>query len=300
LPTSKVTTMSICGSKESSPDSQPAEKSDAHAGGDEHHFTRLLSLPSGFGNLTPESAAPCSRQDFHAGSSRDAQMNRANSQRRAARIALIYLLLGGLWIVASDQVLLSIFPGLSEEALTVYQTSKGLVFIVVTTFVLYILSLRNTRMQDEILKQLNSTDRLYNELLVNSPVGVYRVNPQGIPVHLNAQARELLRLGTTPLTAKWFDQIHPQDRQRIREAWQTALDTKTRFHQEYRIGGDPLSPMWLVDTAHCQLNEEGDFVGYLGTLTDITDLRVTQMAERELQERLHATIAAAHVGLWDM
>lgn len=227
-------------------------------------------------------------------------MNRANSHRRAARIALIYLLLGGLWIFASDQVLLSIFPGLSEEALTVYQTSKGLVFIVVTTFVLYILSLRNTRMQDEILKQLNSTDRLYNELLVNSPVGVYRVNPQGIPVHLNAQARELLRLGTTPLTAKWFDQIHPQDRQRIREAWQTALDTKTRFHQEYRIGGDPLSPMWLVDTAHCQLNEEGDFVGYLGTLTDITDLRVTQMAERELQERLHATIAAAHVGLWDM
>src|SRR5690606_41007650 len=68
-----------------------------------------------------------------------------------------------LWIFASDQVLLSIFPGLSEEALTVYQTSKGLVFIVVTTFVLYILSLRNTRMQDEILKQLNSTDRLRSE-----------------------------------------------------------------------------------------------------------------------------------------
>ena len=227
-------------------------------------------------------------------------MNRANSHRPAARIALIYLLLGGLWIFGSDQILLWIVPDLSEAVFTFYQTIKGWIFIAATAGVLYMFSLRNYRMQGEILKQLDSTDRLYNELLVNSPVGIYRIDPQGIPVHLNAQAYELLRMDATPLTQKWFDQIHPQDRQRVREAWQLALERKTRFHQEYRIGSDPLTPLWLVDTAHCQHNDDGGFDGYLGTLTDITDLRVTQMAERELQERLHATIDAAHVGLWDM
>lgn len=60
------------------------------------------------------------------------------------KISLIYLAIGTTWVVASDQVLSLISPDI--ETLTFLQTIKGWSFVIISTFVIFIL------MQRECLK----------------------------------------------------------------------------------------------------------------------------------------------------
>ncbi len=99
---------------------------------------------------------------------------------------------------------------------------------------------------------------------------------------------------------KWFDVIHPDDHTRVMTAWRQAVSTGTQFQEEYRICIAQTPVRWVVDVAHPQMGDDGQFIGYLCTLTDTSDLRVTQQIEYELQERVQAAIESAHVGLWDL
>lgn len=60
----------------------------------------------------------------------------------AATIAAAYLLLGGAWILLSDQLLLFLFR--DPDTMTQFQTYKGWAFILVTASLLFGLIWRNT------------------------------------------------------------------------------------------------------------------------------------------------------------
>lgn len=233
-----------------------------------------------------------------------------NSNRRALRIAGIYLFMGVLWILFSDLLLLRLFPTDARDVSqtlyqTLYQTWKGWFFVVATAALLFLLVRNSHELQNRTLDKLSTAEQRYRELLLNVPVGIYHTDDAGLSIYLNTKALEYLgwtasdRADTAP-RKKWLDVIHPDDHHRVVTAWQQAVTTGAQFQQEYRIciGASPVR--WLVDVAHPETDGKGAFKGYLGTLTDISDLRVTQQIEHELQERLQAAIESAQVGLWDL
>ncbi|MDP1929897.1 MAG: EAL domain-containing protein [Gammaproteobacteria bacterium] len=233
-------------------------------------------------------------------------MNVFNSNYRALQIAAIYLLIGALWILFSDLLLLRLFTAnVPDVTLTLYQTWKGWFFVVTTAALLFLLVRRSHEVQNRTLNKLSSAEKRYRELIQNVPVGIYHTNHAGLSVYLNAQSLEYLGMTTTGQSEsapqkKWLELIHPDDQARVMTAWQQAVRMGAQFHEEYRIciGETPIR--WIVDVAHPETDDDGRFVGYLGTLTDISDLRVTQQIEHELHERLQAAIESAHVGLWDL
>lgn len=231
-------------------------------------------------------------------------MNRFSSSQRAIRIAGIYLIFGVVWIFFSDQILLQILPPeLSEVDLSLsrYQTWKGWFFVGITGVMLFWLSRSSLVAQDIALNKLKSAENNYRNLITNVPVGIYRTDAHGNPVYLNAQAAELTGFGTPEEYAgKWLDRIHVDDRERIAKEWHLAVEKSRQFYQEYRTEDPQGLVRWIVDVAHPELSDSGQCSGYLGTLTDISDLRITQQIENELQDRLQIAIESAHVGLWDL
>lgn len=229
-------------------------------------------------------------------------MNRLSSNQRAIRVTGIYLIFGLVWIFSSDQVLRHFVPAeVAEFDLSRYQTWKGWFFVGINAVMLFWLSRSSLIAQDSTLFKLAAAEKDYRELIMNVPVGIYHTDAQGDPVFLNAQAAELTGFGTPEEYAgKWLDRIHIEDRDRIAGAWQRAVEMGQQFHQEYRTGEPQGLVRWLVEVAYPELNDSGQLIGYLGTLTDISDLRVTQQIEHELQDRLQIAIESAHVGLWDL
>jgi HD-GYP domain-containing protein (c-di-GMP phosphodiesterase class II) len=68
------------------------------------------------------------------------------------RVAVIYMLLGGLWILTSDLIIIFLVNDLL--LLTILQTYKGWLFILVTTFLLYAILKRDLRNLENVHKNL--------------------------------------------------------------------------------------------------------------------------------------------------
>ena len=71
----------------------------------------------------------------------------------------------------------------------------------------------------------------------------------------------------------WLDQIHPEERDRVREAWRTAVRTGAPLDTELRLRDRDGAYRWFLTRAVPVRNEQGTTVRWYGTHTDVDDLR---------------------------
>jgi signal transduction histidine kinase len=81
--------------------------------------------------------------------------------RIAIKITLIYFIAGFLWILFSDQFILSM--GLSANATTVLQTYKGWFFVAVTASLLFFLIRKEIRKEIKIEEELSKAKQKAEE-----------------------------------------------------------------------------------------------------------------------------------------
>ena len=95
----------------------------------------------------------------------------------------------------------------------------------------------------------------------------------------------------------WIKAIHPDDRDRIMRLWQGALESRTLFQAEGRLW-HALRREWRHFTGKAipLSNPDGSVREWVGTCTDIQDLKEAETAFREQQERLRKTEKMASAG----
>ncbi|MBI5919400.1 MAG: CHASE domain-containing protein [Nitrosomonadales bacterium] len=93
----------------------------------------------------------------------------------------------------------------------------------------------------------------------------------------------------------WMASIHPDDLTYCREVQQRAFRRKTAFQVSFRLRRHDGLYRWLINQASPRLDEQGVFVGHVGSCFDITDLKVAKTAlerERSLLRNLIDSIPA--------
>lgn len=85
----------------------------------------------------------------------------------ALRSALAYLLLGGLWIVASDYLLLRLVPDL--KTFPSWQTYKGWIYIAITAAIVYVIIYRLLRTREAYETVLRNREGDFNYLFSITP-----------------------------------------------------------------------------------------------------------------------------------
>lgn len=90
----------------------------------------------------------------------------------------------------------------------------------------------------------------------------------------------------------WFEQLHPDDRRRARDAWSEGAPRGDAYDIEFRIRRHDGAYRWFKTRAAPIRDAEGRIVKWLGTNTDIQDLRDAQdrlsSINRELEARVEA------------
>lgn len=96
---------------------------------------------------------------------------------------------------------------------------------------------------------------------------------------------------------KFHEALHPEDRERVREARKRAFETRAAYRQVFRLRLKDGAYRWFEGRGQAQYNSNGMPVRFAGSITDVTELREREEALAQtraevsvVQERLRDAI----------
>lgn len=132
---------------------------------------------------------------------------------------------------------------------------------------------------DEVLRQSEEKFRTLTEL---SHVGTFLNDSQGKAIYVNPRCADIVGVpANEALNFDWVEYLHPDDRERVVNAWEKAVENNEPFKQEYRYVHPDGRTVWTRGEATPVINSLDEVTFFIGTMIDIT---VLKKAQRELQE----------------
>ena len=131
-------------------------------------------------------------------------------------------------------------------------------------------------------KELLRSEELFRAIARVSPVGLFRTDKDGRCVYVNEYWSEITGLSPSEAYGEgWVKALHPADKKRVFNEWNRAVRKGLPFQLEYRIRGQDGATKWVIGNAVVERTTGGVMLGYVGTITDITDRK---RMEEELQK----------------
>lgn len=197
------------------------------------------------------------------------------------RVTLLYVLFGGLWILVSDQVAAWLFP--NPQLLLQINTYKGWFFIAVTASLLYLELHREYNRVERMTAALQESEQSYQTLARISPVGIFRTDSNGATTYVNPKWCAISGMAADQaLGDGWLDAVHPDDKQKLSRGWYKSARLHKTSYSDYRFVRPDGTIAWVMGQAVPEVNAENQIIGYVGTITDITERK---QAEDEIQRR---------------
>ncbi|MBD2465063.1 PAS domain-containing protein [Oscillatoria sp. FACHB-1407] len=82
----------------------------------------------------------------------------------------------------------------------------------------------------------------------------------------------------------WITGIHPDDRQYYLKTYRAAFDARQPFSMDYRLQRHDGDYRWMLDKGVPRFTPDGEFLGYIGSCIDISDLKYAEETQRYLAE----------------
>ncbi|MES2897989.1 MAG: PAS domain S-box protein [Pseudomonadota bacterium] len=96
----------------------------------------------------------------------------------------------------------------------------------------------------------------------------------------------------------WLENVHPDDREPLLAAYAEHSAHRGTARLEYRIRRHDGRYRWLEETAAPAFDNEGAFMGYVGSCVDVTDRRNAETALREGEARVRALVDSLPQLIW--
>ena len=126
----------------------------------------------------------------------------------------------------------------------------------------------------------------YQTLTESSPVGIFHTDAGGLTTYVNPRWCQIS--GMPPekaLDNGWLEAVHPDDLPALAREWQQAAKEQRPSTYDYRFVHPNGSIMWVLGQAVPEKGIDDQVIGYVGTITDITDLkRAKEESDKAKQE----------------
>ena len=140
---------------------------------------------------------------------------------------------------------------------------------------------------------LRESEARFRTLSESAPVLIW-VNGAGGCEYVNRQYLEFVGAGEVDVLGyDWAQFVHAEDRRAYLSAYLAAVERRTMFEAQCRLLRRDGEYRWMKSIGLPRLSPSGDFLGYVGTTTDVTDIRQAQEALRESEAKLESELADA-------
>ncbi|HVF27201.1 MAG TPA: PAS domain S-box protein [Pyrinomonadaceae bacterium] len=134
-------------------------------------------------------------------------------------------------------------------------------------------------------ERLRASEAQFRRMADSAPVMVWVTEADATCTYLSQSWYDFT--GQTPETALgfgWLEATHPDDQQAAHDIFVRADEKHEAFRLEYRLRRKDGSYGWAIDSAKPRFGEDGEFLGYIGSVIDITDRRQAEQVLRESEE----------------
>jgi PAS domain S-box-containing protein len=133
---------------------------------------------------------------------------------------------------------------------------------------------------------LRESERRFRHMADHAPVMIWVTEADGRCTFLGKTWYDFT--GRTPETSLgfgWIEAMHPDDRAAARRTFLAANDRHAAYSLEYRLRDRDGLYHWVIDAALPRFADEGHFLGYIGSVIDITDRKKFEEDLREADRR---------------
>lgn len=159
---------------------------------------------------------------------------------------------------------------------------------------------RSEAERDQAEQALRFSESQYHMLAQIAPVGIFRTNLQGDCIYANERWCQIAGFTMkAALGQGWSSAIHPDDRERVFAEWYQAAQSNRRFQTECRFQHAVTGQIaWVLAQAIAEHDPEGTIIGYVGTVTDITDRKAAEAALTESENKFRRLVEGANDMIW--
>ncbi|MFZ4729698.1 MAG: PAS domain S-box protein, partial [Pseudanabaena sp.] len=139
------------------------------------------------------------------------------------------------------------------------------------------------RKQAELVIQ--ESESRFRYLADNAPVLIWMSGLDKLCFHFNKTWLDFTgRTMEQELGNGWAEGVHPDDLQFCLDVYTTSFDMHQSFEMEFRLRRFDGEYHWMLDTGIPRFAADGEFLGYIGTCTDISDRKAVEQEILEKQK----------------
>lgn len=155
-------------------------------------------------------------------------------------------------------------------------------------------NLEMARIRREATRELRESEARFRNMADHAPVMMWMTDPSGSLTYLNRLWSEFT--GQSLQEAQGFgawEALHPEDRERSQGIFSGANSVRKAFRIEYRLRRIDGTYRWALSAAAPRFGNDNEFLGYIGSVIDITDRKEAERILQQTNEILEQRIAAA-------
>ena len=149
------------------------------------------------------------------------------------------------------------------------------------------LLLKNQVLDEKIRMQaleMENQSVFYGKLLAISPAVLWMTNAHAEIIYINETWAKWVGIGKVDsVLEQWFSSMHLDDREKVELAFKKSFETQTAFEVEYKMIGEDDTIRFCLATGNPFYAGNTEFVGFTGSITDITQRVLT---EQILQKKM--------------
>ncbi|WP_378174652.1 histidine kinase dimerization/phospho-acceptor domain-containing protein [Aquimarina sp. SS2-1] len=139
---------------------------------------------------------------------------------------------------------------------------------------------------EEAEKVIQLSESRYQTLTDISPVGIFMTKANGKTTFVNEKWCEISGLSQQEaMDDGWLKAVHPEDRKKLKSGWYDDAKRRDSSHAEYRFLRPDGSIKWVLGQAIPEYNEKNEIIGYVGTTTDITELKLYEIELNKMKDK---------------
>ncbi len=139
-------------------------------------------------------------------------------------------------------------------------------------------------------RALQQSEERFRTLCTHAPVGIFMMSKDGNCIYVNQKSTQIVGVQEEKLLGTgWSDYLHPDDKDWVLAKWLSSVEIGSRFTADNRFKKPDGEIAWV----HCDCipldDPQGQPVGFIGTIIDISQ-RIQSQQALELSEERYRTL----------